>query len=66
MEPPALISSPEFLRQHYLGPSQLSRLARRRIIICKKFKGTNWIAINPLFAQSLGLEVGEIRLSDYL
>jgi hypothetical protein len=49
--PVRLVPAKEFCKQHFISVDQLNTLLRRRALIAKKFKGRNYVAVNPVVIQ---------------
>jgi len=46
-DPPRLVTTREFCETHYITRAKLNTLLRRRVLVAKKFKGRNYVALNP-------------------
>jgi hypothetical protein len=59
VNPPKLEPTKVFCDRHYITREQLNRLLRRKVLICKKFKGRNFVALNPAWL-ALGIDFQDV------
>ncbi|MGD1909079.1 MAG: hypothetical protein ACFB0C_24250 [Leptolyngbyaceae cyanobacterium] len=59
-DPPVLIPWQRFKAQYFMAESELRKLLRRRVLVAKKFKRVNFIAVNPQIA-AMGLTLEDFR-----